>query len=644
MREIINKPWGKEVWLELNDKYCYKRIYINAGHRTSYQYHEKKLETNYVISGKAEFWIEGGDIKGIKKIILKEGEYITIEPHTKHRVCAITDIVLQEVSTSEVDDVIRLEDDTHRKSGRIESEHSNPALCIVAAGRGTRLKSLGEQIHKGLLPMNNKAVISHIIDKTPEEFDIIVAIGYKGNMIKEYCAAAHPDRLSKMTFVEIDNIDGKGSGPGYSTLMCKEHLQRPFYWITSDCIIDNDLPLLDNNWLGLYPTSIPEIYSTAQVDSDMNIVSFKNKDKNGHDYAYIGLAGILDFETFWKELETNMGTKGEVVSAFYNIRKYKSFKAKMLDWYDVGTIESYMKAKKLFGSGKQYSIPKTSGEFLYVVDDNFIKLFSDSEIVKNRASRGMSLAGIVPNIEYVGTNVYSYKWIDGQTLYEANDIDVWKRFIDWIEELWIVEHDVNLREPAEKFYTDKTLRRLERFLGKKDSSYFKEHIINDLECRGIYEHIDKIDWEKICDVLPTRNFHGDLQFDNAMIDNNDNFFLVDWRQDFGGCIEYGDIYYDLAKLYGGMIMSYQLMKDDNNFKISKLGNHVDFEYNVPENLSEIRQHFEKWLMTHHTHHSYDFKKVKILTALIFLNMSPLHNYPLDDLLFFQSSYMLQELL
>ena len=44
--KIVYKPWGREEWLELNDKYCYKRLYINAGTKTSYQYHEKKLETN----------------------------------------------------------------------------------------------------------------------------------------------------------------------------------------------------------------------------------------------------------------------------------------------------------------------------------------------------------------------------------------------------------------------------------------------------------------------------------------------------------------------------------------------------------------------------------------------------------------------
>ena len=56
--KTVYKPWGKEEWLELNDRYCYKRIYINSGTRTSFQYHESKLETNYIIEGEAEVWIK----------------------------------------------------------------------------------------------------------------------------------------------------------------------------------------------------------------------------------------------------------------------------------------------------------------------------------------------------------------------------------------------------------------------------------------------------------------------------------------------------------------------------------------------------------------------------------------------------------
>lgn len=122
--KIINKPWGKEIWLELNDKYCYKRIYIKAGHRTSFQYHKNKLETNYIISGEAEVWLENAQgIMEIKK--MKADDFFTVQPPKKHRVIAITDLILQEVSTSEVDDVIRIEDDTLRPNGKIDLEHKD---------------------------------------------------------------------------------------------------------------------------------------------------------------------------------------------------------------------------------------------------------------------------------------------------------------------------------------------------------------------------------------------------------------------------------------------------------------------------------------------------------------------------------------
>ena len=120
--KIVKKPWGKEVWLALNKKYCYKRIYIKAGTRTSYQYHKKKLETNYLIKGTAEVWLEN-DKGVVEKKILKENSFFTVVPPKKHRVIAISNIILQEVSTPEVDDVIRIEDDHSRTDGKIESEH-----------------------------------------------------------------------------------------------------------------------------------------------------------------------------------------------------------------------------------------------------------------------------------------------------------------------------------------------------------------------------------------------------------------------------------------------------------------------------------------------------------------------------------------
>ncbi len=122
--KTVQKPWGKEVWLELNDRYCYKRIYINKGTRTSFQYHQQKRETNYIISGEAEVWLEN-DQGVVEKIKMKADDFFNVTPPKKHRVIALTDIVLQEVSTPEVDDVIRIEDDAGRPDGRIDAEHSS---------------------------------------------------------------------------------------------------------------------------------------------------------------------------------------------------------------------------------------------------------------------------------------------------------------------------------------------------------------------------------------------------------------------------------------------------------------------------------------------------------------------------------------
>lgn len=122
--KIVHKPWGKEVWLELNDRYCYKRIYLHKGHRTSFQYHQFKLETNYIIAGQAEVWLENAQ-GVVEKILMKEDDYFTVSPHKKHRVIALTDLILQEVSTPEVNDVIRIEDDSLRGNGKIESEHKD---------------------------------------------------------------------------------------------------------------------------------------------------------------------------------------------------------------------------------------------------------------------------------------------------------------------------------------------------------------------------------------------------------------------------------------------------------------------------------------------------------------------------------------
>jgi len=631
--KTIYKPWGKEEWLELNDKYCYKRIYINAGTKTSYQYHDQKLETNYIIEGTAEVWLEN-DGGVVEKKIMKSGEFFTVEPPKKHRVIAITDIILQEVSTPEVDDVIRISDDSGRGSGKIEHEHMKPALCILAAGIGSRLENFSEHINKGLLPLNNKAIISHLIDKTPEDYDIVMVLGYKSEMVKEYCEVAHPDR--NFTFVIVDKYEGEGTGPGYSISQAKKHLQRPFIWVTADTVITDDLPPVEYNWLGLYPTSIPELYSTANVKGG-SVVDFKNKSKDGYDYAFIGLAGVYDYETFWKQLVGD-----EIVTAYYDVDKYSTLKEHKFDWYDVGTVDNYIKSQRVFENTVTYSIPKTNGEFLYRVNDNFIKLSSDKEFISGRVKRAKILENLTPKLIYGGDNLYSYKWIEGSTLYDCNDVDVWIKFLDFIrDKMWtpvFYRKDKDIKNDCVKFYKDKTMDRLDRFLLGRDKSYLDDHVVNGGDTGRIKSMLQDFKWDIICDGIATEVFHGDLQFDNVIYTLDREFYLLDWRQNFAGQTT-GDVYYDLSKMYGGILMSYKLMKDSSNFSCYVDEEMVTYDYKSESKLNEFKVVYEKWIVDN----GYDLDKVKTITSLIFLNMAPLHEKEFGDLLFFKSKQMLQEL-
>jgi len=109
------KPWGYELLFALTPKYAGKVIFVKKGHRLSLQYHEKKDETLYIYEGRALLDIErdGGHIVSRE---VQSGVSIPVAPLTRHRLKAIEDTVFLEVSTPELDDVVRIEDDYGRAS------------------------------------------------------------------------------------------------------------------------------------------------------------------------------------------------------------------------------------------------------------------------------------------------------------------------------------------------------------------------------------------------------------------------------------------------------------------------------------------------------------------------------------------------
>lgn len=112
-KQEIVKPWGKEIWFAQNQYYAGKLLYINKDKRLSLQFHEKKCETQYLFSGKVKFTF-GVNENNLQEIILNPGDKFDIHPYTIHRVEGIEDSLIFEVSTPELDDVVKLADDYGR--------------------------------------------------------------------------------------------------------------------------------------------------------------------------------------------------------------------------------------------------------------------------------------------------------------------------------------------------------------------------------------------------------------------------------------------------------------------------------------------------------------------------------------------------
>ena len=104
----VPKPWGHETIWALTDRYCGKILHVKAGHALSVQYHERKDETVYLLSGELIYWVQqDGEMKDMK---LGKGESFRITPGTIHYMEAVTDVDVLEASTHELDDVVRLKD------------------------------------------------------------------------------------------------------------------------------------------------------------------------------------------------------------------------------------------------------------------------------------------------------------------------------------------------------------------------------------------------------------------------------------------------------------------------------------------------------------------------------------------------------
>ena len=512
-------------------------------------------------------------------------------------------------------------------------------VCMLTAGKGSRMGGIGRTLNKALLPIDGKATISHIINKFPPHTEFVIGLGYLGQQVRQYLQIAHADRQFK--FVEVDNFEGPGSGPGYSLLCCRELLQKPFYFVSCDTLWDNALDFsLNKNWLGVArvdPVQSDRYCNLKIVDDLIVGLSDKTMVTDPAYQAFVGLCYIQDYLIFWRALESTAVVAGEhqISNGIQALIQQTNVVPQTIAWSDVGDAEKY---KEIVSRYENFDFSK-SNEALYIINGQVIKFFVDSKVTDRRVAKSKLNPSVFPKITKHEGQFYAYDFLPGETLYKANNHAIFRRFLDFlVKNLWLPK-DVDaekMRVTCTKFYHEKTMERLALYAQKYPGPDV-ETTINGRSVLPTAALLAAVPWTQLEDGIPSF-MHGDLQFDNVLYDaDTDAFKLLDWRQDFGGHVEFGDRYYDLAKLYGGIVLNYDYIKLNLlSYSEDSQGIFIDFAQRFQ--TGSYLQILSGFIVDQ----GYDLARVRLLVSLIYLNMSPLHHYPFDKLLYSLGRQMLND--
>ncbi len=513
-------------------------------------------------------------------------------------------------------------------------------VLITTSGIGSRLGEITKYTNKCLVRIGDKPAISYIIEKYPNDTQFVITLGYFGSQVRDFLELAYPN--ANFIFVQVDNYFGKGSSLLYSLICAKSELQGPFIFHACDTITFDNLDSFKGNAIAGFKGAGSSLYASLTVRGS-EVVEVHQKGYLESDFIHVGILSILDFDLFWNvaekiieeyQFDESLGDV-EVLTKLVKLLPFNIFP--LMSWYDIGSVEKLTLARKELINNEFHVLEKLA-ESIYKVDNSVIKFFYDKDILKKRVERTSYLNGLVPKITGVKSNFYKYDFVTGDLFANVANRSNFLKLISWAEvNLWKAPShfdQVNFNQWCNDFYFNKTHLRINEFFEKK-GIVDGQSIINGELIPSIEELLKKIEPSWLLNTSPT-GFHGDFILDNILMLPNGEFKLIDWRQDFAGNLAYGDQYYDLAKMAHNLVVNHDLI-DKDFFKIEFSNNgHISLNIHRLQTLVEC----EVILFDYLKDKNYDVRKVEILRAIIWLNMSPLHHHPFDTFLFYFGKYNL----
>lgn len=508
-------------------------------------------------------------------------------------------------------------------------------VLIPTAGIGSRLDLSTKNFNKSMIQLGDTPVISKIIDSYPKNTKFIIVTGYKGDHIKEYVKLVYPRK--KIKFVHVSLFEGPGSGLTLSLKKSLKFVNEPFFFHANDSIfIDKKFysnVIKDTMYLQKGKSDTMK-YATVEIKKNKKKIHGKLNYLRKDFYNYTGVAYIHDFNLFKKLLKQDNSNSGEL-TYFKQLNPNKIKYKFIINWMDIGSKNTKEIAENYFAS--RNILPKFD-QGIFFKGNKVFKFFTDPEIIKKRFKRSKILKNFVPKVKKK-KYFYVYKYVNGTVFSNLkNKKENFKFLLEWLKNTFWVKKKIStskyniFQQKCNNFYYEKTLSRI-NYLYEKNNIKEEVEIINNIKIPKLSNLFEKINWISLNNGIPV-NFHGDLHFEN-IIKFKKKITLLDWREGFADIYDYGDIYYDLAKINHGLIIDHKLIKK-SKFDIKKNNNKIQVEYSQSKENKLCQKEFFKFLKTN----NYSKQKVEILTAIIFLNIAALHHYPYSIFLYYLGKLLL----
>ena len=494
---------------------------------------------------------------------------------------------------------------------------------ISTVGSGSRMNNINSKLHKSLLPIKDRPILHHLIERIPENAQIYVLIGYLKDQVSDYLAVAFPKLHIEL--IHVDDWESGKSGTGYSLKHIEELNLESFWYSPCDLYLEQNpftmKDLKENTFFySDQPHTFSQVYTWFTSEDSRILKVFVKSLSEAPIQAFTGVMFIKDAREFLSRISRDQ--LREFVDAIQPDEKLMILKG----WNDTGNPESYLSIRNKF---EKFDFSK-GGEFTFQLKDMIIKWWDNPLVSKQKLRKVSASPSVYPRKVFQKGNFLSYTLAAGDSYYKFVNSDNFLQLLQFLKDEHWTQDSTNILADIQEFYVEKTNARITSMSSDLHQHRFNPVKVNGVSVRPWSNYLSGIDWQWLLGQAKTSRIHGDLQFDNIIYNEvNSEFTLIDWRATFGFQEILGDIHYDFAKMLGGIRLNYlQIKRNEFEFSFSEKTSASSLVIPSAPNAADL----ENLLNIFVVENGYSWELVRSLVPIIYWNMAPMHSEPFKSFL------------